>query len=266
MRGARRIRRLGTNEEQRLHANLPRDRAAATPSERGASVSLAMDLNQPGTPSRQDHRICWNRPVDTCAKRSSRNRSSSGPCFLSGIDLGGSPSSLTAAIALLWPDVALDSRSTPRVGDDPSGPELRVARRDGVGDLYERMESIAVSSGRSARKGNSLRRRVSGVGGRAPRGPRNRSSPCLWRIATGRAEAHDALDSAGVGWPVANRMASPRQRGSMTDRAGYSRSFQRAVEGVARFGQAEALALVAALRESETASSATTRTTVIRRC
>ena len=67
----------------------------------------------------------------------------------------------------------------------------------------------------------------------------------LWPIGTGRAEAHDALDAAGVGWPV-----EWRAQGSGKDGSADIRAFQRAVEG-GSLRPGGSLALAAALRESE---------------
>ena len=67
-----------------------------------------------------------------------------------------------------------------------------------------------------------------------------------------QAEAKDALDAAGVSWPV-----EWRAQGSGKDGSADIRAFQRAVEG-GSLRPGGSLALAAALRESEVRHSITT--------
>ena len=92
---------------------------------------------------------------------------------------------------------------------------------------------------------------VSGVGGRAPRGRGRRR--LLWRIATGRARAMDALDSAGVGWPV-----EWRAQGSGKDGIGRYSRLSTGGRGWLASARRIIWRLAAAIRESEVQIGITT--------
>ena len=203
-------------------------RAAATPSEAPAFRSL--DLNQPGTPTRQTI-VSLDRWV-VCSAKPQPERA--GRCFV-GFDLGGS-SSLTAA-AIYWPD-SERLECYAGVGSDPS-PELR-GQGDGVSDLYRRMldrGELRTWAGRVTPAGPFLEwvaELLEGEDVALALADRYR-----------QAEAHDALDAAGVGWPI-----EWRAQGSGKDGSADVRALQRAVEG-GSLRPGGSLALAAAIRESE---------------
>ena len=203
-------------------------RAAATPSEAPAFRSL--DLNQPGVPSRQTI-VSLDRWVVCSAKRQPER---AGRCFL-GFDLGGS-ASLTAA-AVYWPDVSrLEVLAA--VGDDPSL-ELR-GQGDGVGDLYSAMlerGELRAFPGRVTPAGPFLEWVAELLDGE--------EVALALADRYRQAEAMDAMDAAGVGWPV-----EWRAQGSGKDGSADVRAFQRSIEsGDLRPGRS--LGLAAAIRESE---------------
>ena len=203
-------------------------RAAATPSEAPAFRSL--DLNQPGTPTRQII-VALDRWL-LCANRPQPERS--GRCFV-GIDLGGS-SSLTAA-AIYYPDSErLESYAA--VGDEPDL-EAR-GQGDGVGDLYRRMlerGELRTWPGRVTPASSFLEWLAELLEGE--------DVALALADRYRQAEAMDALDAAGVGWPV-----EWRAQGSGRDGSADVRAFQRAVEG-GSLRPGSSLALAAAIRESE---------------
>ena len=203
-------------------------RAAATPSEAPAFRSL--DLNQPGTPTRQTI-VSLDRWI-ICANKRQPERS--GICFL-GFDLGGS-ASLTAA-SIYWPDVGrLEVYAG--VGDDPDL-EAR-GQGDGVGDLYRRMldrGELRTWAGRVTPAGPFLEWVAELLDGEEV----GLALADRYR----QAEAHDALDAAGVGWPV-----EWRAQGSGKDGSADVRAFSRAVEG-GSLRPGSSLSLAAAISESE---------------
>ena len=177
-------------------------RASATPSEAPAFRSL--DLNQPGTPTRQTI-VALDRWVVCSAKRQPER---SGNCFL-GFDLGGS-ASLTAA-AVYWPDVSrLECYAG--VGDDPDL-EAR-GQGDGVADLYRRMldrGELRTWPGRVTPAGPFLEWVAELLDGE--------SVVLALADRYRQAEAKDALDAAGVGWPVEWRAQGSGKDGSADVRA-----------------------------------------------
>ena len=205
------------------------ERVRITPADQASF--RAFDLNQRLDPSREllcqidDWRAC--ETDDLPARRGSA---------VVGFDLGGS-ASMTAAVAI-WP-------STGRMecwAAFPAEPDLQKrGERDGVGSLYEQMAErgeLRTYPGRVTPCASFLAdvaARLAGVRVQCAGADRYRQS-----------EACDALDAAGVRWPMVWRGtgASPGADGSADVRA-----FQRAVLG-GRLKVAPSLLLRHAVAES----------------
>ena len=217
-------------EEQRLHAVCRA--SGGGDSERGPGVPLAG--SQPArNPIASDHRI----PGSLDRVRGQAATGALGALHSLGLDLG----------RILEPDSGGDllarrpnaSSPTPAVGDEPDL-EAR-GRGDGVGRSCIAGCSIEASSG--------LGQDVSRLRLRSWNGWPSSSMPRTSGLALAdryrQAEAMDALDAAGVGWPV-----EWRAQGSGKDGSADIRAFGRAVEG-GSLRPGGSLALAAAIRESE---------------
>ena len=202
-------------------------RAAALPSEQANFRSF--DLNQPGAVG-----------VDAVVPLSSWEAverqpkpERAGPCYI-GVDIGGSVS-LTAA-ASYWPQTGrLDTWGG--CGDTPSLPARGEA--DGVGDRYERMAErgeLRTGPGRVTPVAEFLAWVVEDLDGEVV----EYAAADRYR----RAEAQDALDAAGVSWPM-----DWRAQGSGKDGSEDIRHFQRAVEGET-LRPGESLLLKSAIQEA----------------
>lgn len=202
-------------------------RAAALPSEQTAF--RAYDLNQPGSPESQ--MIVSLDSFNLVAEKSKPERI--GPCFV-GFDLGGS-GSMTAAAAY-WPECGrLDVWGG--FGDVPSL-EAR-GEADGVGRRYVAMQEageLRTWPGRVTPVADFLSwvgEHLKGVSVAQAGADRYRG-----------AEAQDAIEGAGLAWPLVWRAQGTGKDGSADVRA-----FQRAVEaGELRPG--ESLLLRSAVAES----------------
>ena len=202
-------------------------RAALLPSEQ--SNFRSFDLNQPGAPG-------VDMIVDVVLYRhceAQRKPERSGPCFV-GYDLGGTVS-LTAAAAF-WPEVnRLDVWGA--CGANPNLADRGTA--DGVGERYIRMEErgeIRTYPGRVTPVSEFL----AWVAGELAAEDVALAGADRYR----RGEAEDALDAAGVKWPMDWRASGTGMDGSADVRA-----FQRTVEaGELRPG--ESLLLASAIAES----------------
>ena len=152
-----------------------------------AASFRAYDLNQPRRPS--DEMLCQVDEWVACETETLPDRA--GPCVV-GFDIGGS-SSLTA-LAVFWPDTGrLEAWAA--CGDTPD--LLERSRADGVGDVYVRMAD---------------RGELTTYPGRVTPAPLFLAD-CAARlegervIAAGadryrRAEVTDALNAAGIRWPM----------------------------------------------------------------
>ena len=222
---------LGTVKSIEYMQNASR-RALTIPAD--AATFRAFDLNTPQDPSRET--ICGLVDWQACTVAPDALPERAGECVV-GFDLGGS-SSMTAAVAV-WP-------RTGRLeawGAFPAIPELAArSKADGQGNLYPRMlerGEIAVYEGRvtpAAAFLQSIAARLEGE----------------YVIAAGadrfrRAEAVDALATAGVDWPMHWR----GQGASATaDGSADVRAFQRLVLA-GKLRARESLLLGSAIMESE---------------
>ena len=153
----------------------------------------AHDLNQPLDPARET--ICTPEEWDRCVVERLPERD--GRVYV-GFDLGGS-SSMTAAVAV-WQSGRVESWAAfPRgeaAGDDPTGLRAR-GQRDGVGGLYLRMHDageLTVLDGRLVNVGEFLTMVDDALAGeRIVRAGADRYR---------RAEAEQAIQSAGLSWPL----------------------------------------------------------------
>ena len=159
-------------------------RALATPADQ--SAFRAHDLNQPNQPERV--MIISVSDWDKCVTSNPPPRS--GPCCL-GVDLGGS-TSMTCAVAY-WP-------VTGRFecwGAFPDNPSLQLrGEADAVGSLYVQMASnceLVTYPGRVTNVARFLQEAALSLQGEEVRMAADRYR---------RAEAMEALDKAGVRWPV----------------------------------------------------------------
>ena len=175
---------LGSIKSRSYMADMAR-RAGANPAE--AASFRVYDLNLPGSASREMIVTLDRWLLVEARPRPNRE----GPCFV-GFDLGGS-SSLTAP-ALYWPAVGrLEVYGA--VGDDPDLAARGEA--DGVGGRYERMAErgeLRTWPGRVTPCGPFLGWIAEVLDGAAP----TLAVADRYR----RAEALDALDAAGVAWPI----------------------------------------------------------------
>ena len=184
-------------------------RAAMLPSEQ--SNFRVYDLNQPGDPQRQPlvELDRWN------AVANKRKPERSGDCFV-GFDIGGS-TSMTAAAAY-WPATGrLDTWGA--FGDTPS--LLERGEADGVGRRYQTMQDrgeLRTWPGRVTPCAEFLEWIALELADETI----SRAAADRWR----QAEAEDALEAAGVSWPV-----EWRAQGSGKDGSADIRHFQRAVVG-----------------------------------
>ena len=202
-------------------------RAAALPSEQASF--RAFDLNQTGSPV-ADAVVALS--VWEAVEHEPKPKRA-GPCFV-GVDIGGSVS-LTAAAAY-WPDTGrLDMWGG--CGDTPD--LLARGEADGVADRYLRMQErgeLRTWPGRVTPVGEFLAWVVEELAGE--------------EVATAAAdryraaEAQDALDAAGVNWPM-----EWRAQGSGPSGSEDIRHFQRAVEG-GTLRPGECLLLKSAISES----------------
>ena len=202
-------------------------RAAALPSEQ--ANFRAFDLNQTGAVG-VDAVVALDR-WEAVERQPKPERA--GPCFL-GYDIGGS-SSLTAAAAY-WPDTGrLDTWGG--CGDTPA--LLARGEADGVGDRYQRMADrgeLRTGPGRVTPVGEFLAWVVEELDGETV----ELAAADRYR----QAEAQDAMDAAGVNWPM-----DWRAQGSGKDGSEDIRHFQRAVEGET-LRPGESLLLKSAISES----------------
>ena len=211
-------------------------RAIAVPAD--ASLFRAYDLNQPLNPSKES--IC--QPTDWLACEREELPPRDGACVV-GFDLGGS-SSMTA-LAAFWPM----SGRLEVWGAFPDTPDLlERGRADACGNLYERQAErgeITTYPGRVTPVADFLRdcgNRLAGEHVLAAGADRYR-----------RSEAEDALEGAGLDWPMEWRGqgASAGADGSHDVRA-----FQRLVLS-GRLAVAPSLMLRAAVAASEMRYDAT---------
>lgn len=207
-------------------------RAIANPSD--APSFRAYDLNLPQSPSVElicrveDWRACECAPDDLPPR--------SGPAVV-GFDIGGS-SSLTA-LAVLWPDTGrLEAWAA--CGDNP--PLLERSRADGMGGLYvdmERRGELRTYPGRVTPVSEFLAdcgARLAGCEIVAAGADRYR-----------RAETEDALNAAGLRWPMEWRGVGAS---ATADGSHDVRAFQRLVLG-GKLRIAESLLMRAAIGESK---------------
>ena len=217
---------LGTIKSVTYMRDMAR-RAALLPSEQSSFRSY--DLNQPGAPG-------VDMIVDVVLYRhceAQRKPERSGPCY-AAFDLGGTVS-LTAAAAY-WPDVKrLDVWGA--CGANPNLADRGQA--DSVGNRYERMAErgeIRTYPGRVTPVAEFL----AWVAGELADEHVVLAGADRYR----KGEAEDALDAAGVNWPMDWRASGAGMDGSADVRA-----FQRTVEaGDLRPG--ESLLLASAIAES----------------
>ena len=202
-------------------------RAAALPSEQ--SNFRAFDLNQTGTPGAAMivDAARWN----TCASRRKPERA--GCCFV-GFDLGGTTS--MCAAAAYWPNTSrLDTWGA--YGDTPDLAARGEA--DGVGVLYARMAErgeLQTWAGRVTPVADFLRWIGEDLAGETV------EVAAADRYRQG--EAMDAMNAAGVNWPMEWRAQGTGQHGAEDVRA-----FQKAVEsGELRPG--ESMLMVSAITEA----------------
>ena len=171
----------------------------------------AFDLNQPASPSRLP--IVTMDSWESVAMREQPARA--GAVYV-GFDLGGSVS-LTAA-ALYWPAVGrLEVYAA--CGDEPD--LLARGEADGVGDRYEamrRLGDLRTFPGRVTPVGPFLGWICEALAGERP--------AAVVLDYYRRAEALDALDKAGLSWPI-----EWRRTGAGPDGFADVRAFQRAVYG-----------------------------------
>ena len=193
---------------------------------------VAHDLNLPQSPTREllIPLSAWRECVVTDLP------ARAGPCFV-GFDLGGT-SSMTAAAAY-WPA----ARRLEVYGAFPADPDLQErGRADGVGDRYVQMHDrgeIEIHAGRVTPVSRFLAgfaRRLEGERVAAAGADRYR-----------RGEAAQALDEAGVQWPMVWR----GQGASTTADGSHDlRAFQRRVLS-GDVHSAPSLLMASALRDSE---------------
>ena len=206
-------------------------KAIAIPAD--AASFRAYDLNQPRNPSTET--VCSAADWRACERSADDLPQRSGPAVV-GFDIGGS-ASLTA-LAAFWPDTGrLEAWAA--CGDTP--PLLERSRADGLGDVYCRMQDrgeLRTYSGRVTPAADFLAdcaERLRGVKVVAAGADRYR-----------RAEVEDALNAAGLRWPMQWR----GQGASATADGSHDiRALQRLILGQ-RLAVEESLLLRSAVNES----------------
>ena len=184
-------------------------RCLATPSDQAAF--RALDLNQPGSPSRE--MVCSPSDWTACTVPAAELPAREGPCFL-GFDAGGS-SSMTAAAAY-WPE----SKRLEIFAAFPSVPNLLDrGQADGVGNTYKEAfdrKELQLYAGRVTPIGSFILHLGAALEGAAVAG----AASDMYR----RSEVAQALEAEALSWPWSFRRMGAGPQGS-----GDVMAFQRVI-------------------------------------
>ena len=184
-------------------------RVLATPSDQASF--RALDLNQPGSPSRE--MVCSPSDWEACTVHARKLPARSGPCYI-GFDAGGS-SSMTAAAAY-WPD----SKRLELYAAFPSNPNLiDRGTSDGCGRIYQEAferKELQVFDGRVTPLGSFMLHLAAALEGAEIAG----AASDQYR----RGEVQGALEAEALDWPWSWRRMGAGPQGS-----GDVRAFQRII-------------------------------------